>query len=81
VIDVENMRLHYAKTLAHWLGRFEDHEQEVRDLYDETFARAWRLYLASSVASFSTGWLQLYQVLFRRAHNNDISWSRAYMYS
>jgi cyclopropane-fatty-acyl-phospholipid synthase len=81
VIDVENMRLHYAKTLAHWLGRFEDHEQEVRDLYDETFARAWRLYLASSVASFSTGWLQLYQVLFRRAHNNDIPWSRAYMYS
>jgi cyclopropane-fatty-acyl-phospholipid synthase len=53
---VRASRLHYAKTLAHWLGRFEDHEQEVRDLYDETFARAWRLYLASSVASFSTGW-------------------------
>ena len=80
LIDVENMRLHYAMTLAHWLARFEDHEQEVHDLYDETFVRAWRLYLAGSVASFNTGWLQLYQVLFRRAPNNDIPWSRAYMY-
>jgi cyclopropane-fatty-acyl-phospholipid synthase len=80
VIDIENLRLHYAKTLGHWLRRFEDHEKEVRDLYDETFVRAWRLYLAGSVASFSTGWLQLYQVLFRRPHNNDIPWSRAYMY-
>lgn len=81
VIDVENLRLHYAKTLAHWLKRFEDHAQEVRDRYDETFVRAWRLYLAGSAASFSTGWLQLYQVLFKRAHDNNLPWSRAYMYS
>jgi cyclopropane-fatty-acyl-phospholipid synthase len=81
VVDVENLRLHYAETLAHWLMHFEEHEREVRDRYDETFVRAWRLYLAGSVASFRTGWLQLFQVLFLRAHNNDIPWTRAYMYS
>ncbi|MGH8659258.1 MAG: class I SAM-dependent methyltransferase [Gammaproteobacteria bacterium] len=81
VIDVENLRMHYAKTLEHWLRRFENHAQEVCDLYDETFVRAWRLYLAGSIASFSAGWLQLYQVLFHRAHDNDLPWSRDYMYS
>ncbi|MGH8603342.1 MAG: class I SAM-dependent methyltransferase, partial [Gammaproteobacteria bacterium] len=81
VIDVENLRMHYAKTLEHWLRRFENHAQEVCDLYDETFVRAWRLYLAGSIASFSAGWLQLYQVLFHRAHDNDLPWSRDYIYS
>jgi cyclopropane-fatty-acyl-phospholipid synthase len=80
VLDIENLRLHYAKTLQHWLARFEEHGQEVRQLYDETFVRAWRLYLSGSIASFTTGWLQLYQVLFHRAHNNDLPWSRDYLY-
>ncbi|MGH8626097.1 MAG: class I SAM-dependent methyltransferase [Gammaproteobacteria bacterium] len=81
VIDVENLRLHYAQTLEHWLSRYEDHVPEVQARYGHTFVRAWRLYLAGSIASFSTGWLQLYQVLFQRAQNNDVPWTRAYMYS
>ncbi len=43
----------YALTLRHWLGRFEAHKQQIRDLgYDEPFMRLWRFYLASCIASF-----------------------------
>lgn len=80
VLDVENLRLHYAKTLEHWLQRFEDRRDEVRDMFDEAFVRTWRLYLAGSLTTFKTGDLQLFQVNFTRADNNQIPWSRQYLY-
>ncbi len=81
VLDVENLRLHYAKTTAHWLTRFEQHADEIETMFDEAFVRAWRLYLSLSIASFNTGALQLFQVLFTRRGNNDLPWSRAYLYA
>jgi cyclopropane-fatty-acyl-phospholipid synthase len=77
VLDVENMRLHYAKTLEHWGRRFHDASSEVATMFDETFVRAWQLYLTGSQASFSTGSLQLFQVVFTRGNNNDVPWTRA----
>jgi cyclopropane-fatty-acyl-phospholipid synthase len=76
VLDVENLRLHYAKTLEHWLRRFESSTTEVARMFGESFVRAWRLYLAGSQASFSTGWLQLFQVVFARTGSNAIPWNR-----
>lgn len=76
VLDVENLRLHYAKTLEHWLRRFNDASGEVARTFDETFVRAWRLYLAGSQASFVTGSTQLFQVLFARGTSNAIPWTR-----
>lgn len=80
VLDVENLRLHYAKTLEHWLARFEAHVDEIRERYDEAFVRAWRLYLAGSIAGFTTGSMQLFQIVFTRQRNNDLPWSRAHLY-
>jgi cyclopropane-fatty-acyl-phospholipid synthase len=80
VLDVENLRLHYARTLEHWLDRFDGKEDEVRDMFDEKFVRMWRLYLAGSLTTFKTGDLQLFQVSFARADNNQIPWTRQYMY-
>lgn len=80
VLDVENLRLHYSKTLEHWLQRFDDCSDEIRQQFDESFVRAWRLYLAGSIAAFNTGELQLFQVVFNRALSNDIPWSRAHLY-
>src|SRR2546426_7879511 len=64
VIDVENLRLHYAQTLAHWNQRFAAAKENVRQRYGDTFLRAWELYLAGSQAAFATGWMQLFQVTF-----------------
>ncbi len=80
VLDVENLRLHYAKTLEHWLQRYEASFDRVTEMFDAEFARSWRLYLAGSLTSFRTGLLQLFQVSFARAANNDIPWTREYLY-
>ena len=76
VLDVENLRLHYAKTLQHWRDRFEKAAPDVEQMFDETFVRAWRLYLAGSQAAFSSGSMQLFQVVFARGTMNDIPWVR-----
>jgi cyclopropane-fatty-acyl-phospholipid synthase len=81
VLDVENIRLHYALTLRHWLDRYRVAEDRVRKMFDDTFVRMWRLYLAGSVAGFETGTLQLFQVLFTTRENNHIPLTRRYQYS
>ena len=73
ILDVENLRLHYARTLQHWLARFERRVGDVVAMFDDAFARAWRLYLAGSTASFVTGSLQLFQVSFARERDNSIA--------
>jgi cyclopropane-fatty-acyl-phospholipid synthase len=80
VLDVENIRLHYAETLRAWLARYEENVDKVRAMFDETFVRAWRLYLAGSIMAFEHGKLQLFQVLFARSGVNDIAWTRAHVY-
>jgi cyclopropane-fatty-acyl-phospholipid synthase len=76
VLDVENLRLHYSVTLDHWLRRFEASKETVAQMFDETFVRAWRLYLAGSKAAFTTGAMQLFQILFARGESNAIRWTR-----
>ncbi|MDX1605036.1 MAG: cyclopropane-fatty-acyl-phospholipid synthase family protein [Candidatus Competibacterales bacterium] len=80
VLDVENLRLHYARTLQHWLERFEGEADRVREMFDEAFVRSWRLYLAGSEAAFTVGELQLFQVLFARYDVNSVPLTREYIY-
>jgi len=80
VLDVENLRLHYAKTLEHWLQRYEENIDIVTEMFDQEFSRTWRLYLAGSHTAFKTGGMQLFQVLFNRAGNNQIPATRKYQY-
>ena len=75
VLDVENLRAHYARTLAHWRERFEGAADRVQDLLGARATRAWRLYLAGSEASFRTGWLELFQVVFG-APAEGLRWRR-----
>ena len=49
-------------------------------MFDETFVRAWRLYLSGSIMAFVHGKLQLFQVLFARTGVNAIPWTRAHVY-
>ncbi len=81
VLDVENLRMHYALTLDSWLRRYELHADQVEKMMDERFVRTWRLYLSGSKAAFTAGRLQLFQVLFAREQDNDIPWTRAHQYA
>lgn len=81
VLDVENLRLHYARTLEHWQQRYLAVRDEVRADYDERFARAWELYLAGARAGFVTGTMQLFQVVFARTESNRLPNSRRDLYA
>jgi cyclopropane-fatty-acyl-phospholipid synthase len=81
MLDVENIRLHYAETLRHWLARYEQSVDTVRGMYDEQFVRMWRMYLAGSIAAFQFGSLQLFQVLFARPTRNRLPLTRAHEYA
>ena len=80
VLDVENLRPHYARTCAIWLENYDRVADQVADMYDESFARMWRLYLAGSSAAFETGTMQLYQVVFAPQDNNAVPMTRAHQY-
>jgi cyclopropane-fatty-acyl-phospholipid synthase len=80
VLDVENIRLHYARTLEHWLERYEENADKVGAMFDETFVRAWRLYLTGSIAAFTTGKLQLFQVLFAPSGAPNVPRTRKHVY-
>jgi cyclopropane-fatty-acyl-phospholipid synthase len=81
VVDVENLRAHYALTLRHWRERFERAQAEGHVGFDERFRRTWRLYLAGSEAAFRTGSLQLFQVTFAPCGSNAVPWTRRGLYA
>lgn len=76
VIDVENLRRHYARTLEHWRDRFERVAPLVARRYGEAFVRTWRYYLAGAHAGFAAGYLQLFQVTFARESWTSGPWRR-----
>ena len=80
VLDVENLRLQYARTCAGWLTNFAAVYDEVKAMYSEECARMWRLDLAGSSAGFQSGTLQLFQVLFTPRANNNVPSTREYQY-
>ncbi len=79
--DAENLRLHYGRTLEHWAENFENALPEIRKTKDETFIRMWRLYLNACAASFNSGNISIHQFLFNKGVNNELPWTREYMYN
>jgi cyclopropane-fatty-acyl-phospholipid synthase len=59
----ENLREHYAKTLAAWCANLDEHWDEAVAEVGEGTARVWRLYMAGSRLGFERNQIQLHQVL------------------
>ena len=80
VSDTETLIRHYDKTLEHWLSRFLDKKNLVKDLFDEKFVKMWEFYLASCAAAFRYRDLVVFQLQivknFQSAHR-----TRDYIYS
>ena len=66
ILDVEGLRLHYARTCRHWVERLRDRADEARALVGERVYRTWLLYLTCSAVAFEAGSIGLYQVLLRK---------------
>ncbi|MEX2146892.1 MAG: cyclopropane-fatty-acyl-phospholipid synthase family protein [Candidatus Rokuibacteriota bacterium] len=66
ILDVEGLRLHYARTCRQWVERLSARAAEARALVGERVYRTWLLYLTCSAVGFETGSIGLYQVLLRK---------------
>jgi len=59
----ENLREHYAKTLAAWCANLDAHWDEAVAEVGQGTARVWRLYMAGSRLGFDRNVVELHQVL------------------
>jgi len=59
----ENLREHYAKTLAGWCANLDAHWDEAVAEVGQGTARVWRLYMAGSRLGFDRNVVQLHQIL------------------
>lgn len=66
ILDVEGLRLHYARTCRQWVERLRARADEARALAGERIYRTWLLYLTCSAVAFEHGSIGLYQVLLRK---------------
>ncbi len=66
IVDVEGLRLHYARTCRQWVERLRERADEARAVAGERTYRTWLLYLTCSVVAFEDGSIGLYQVLSRK---------------
>lgn len=87
VLDVENLRRHYALTLDCWAQRFDENWDAISTLdpvrFNERFRRAWRTYLWSCAEMFRSpnGRTYLFQVTVSKGNiSTDQPMSRGYLY-
>lgn len=89
VLDVENLRRHYALTLDEWARRFESRWERIVAIdparFDERFRRIWRTYLVGCAEMFRSpaGYTHLFQVVFSRGNVRSGAYpmSRAFLYA
>lgn len=88
VLDIENLRRHYAPTLDAWAERFEKHWPAIQRLdpqrFDERFRRIWRTYLIGCAEMFRSpaGYTHLFQIVFSKGNVTPRSYpmDRAHLY-
>jgi cyclopropane-fatty-acyl-phospholipid synthase len=88
VLDIENLRRHYALTLDAWAERFDRNWERIHALdpkkFDQRFRRIWRVYLYGCAEMFraSTGYTHLFQIVFSKGNVARASYpmSRAHLY-
>lgn len=84
IVDVESLRLHYARTLEFWSERLEAQLEQAKRMVPERALRIWRLYLAGCAYGFRHNWINLHQILASKPladGSHELPWSRADLYS
>jgi cyclopropane-fatty-acyl-phospholipid synthase len=81
VLDIENLRPHYALTCRRWEERLTANRDAGLRLVDEPTYRAWRIWLAASALSFEDGISSIYQVLMGKRGASRRRRTREHMYA
>lgn len=82
VLDVENLRRHYALTAHHWRKNFLANYDVIKRTMkvDDRFMRTWDFYLASVVGGFRSGHLNLVQMTMSYGINDEYPLTREFLY-
>jgi cyclopropane-fatty-acyl-phospholipid synthase len=88
VVDIENLRRHYAFTLDAWAERFDRNWPAIHALdprrFDERFRRIWRTYLIGCAEMFRSARerTHLFQIVYSRPNidHRNYPMSRAFLY-
>lgn len=73
LFSLQDMGLSYAKTLRHWLNRFNEKTNELDAMgFDNTFRRKWRYYLQYCEAAFAMRNISVVQALYTRPNNPNL---------
>src|SRR6185503_1429498 len=86
VLDIENMRRHYALTLDVWAERFDRNWERIHamdpKLFDERFRRIWRVYLYGCAEMFRSpaGKTHLFQIVFSKGNTTSYPMTRDFLY-
>ncbi|MEH6565989.1 MAG: C17 cyclopropane fatty acid synthase CfaB [Halopseudomonas sp.] len=83
VVDVESLRLHYARTLEHWSANLEARLDEASAYVDDRALRIWRIYLAGCAYGFARNWMNIHQILAVKPlpdGQHQLPWTRADLY-
>jgi cyclopropane-fatty-acyl-phospholipid synthase len=82
VLDLENLRRHYAMTAHHWRTNFLRNYDTIKLAmkFDDVFMRAWEFYLASVVTGFTTGQMHLIQIVMSQGLCDDYPLTRHFLY-
>lgn len=83
IMDVENLRRHYALTAHHWRANFLRNYDVIKATmkFGDEFMRTWEFYLASVVTGFRTGQINLIQMVMSNGINDDYPLTREFLYS
>ncbi len=72
--DLEEIGIHYARTLQEWRDRFLDHRPPLLEAgYDDRFQRLWEYYLAFCEAGFRSRQLRDVQIVLARAGSDSLA--------
>jgi cyclopropane-fatty-acyl-phospholipid synthase len=83
VTDIESLRRHYARTCHAWASRLEGNRERAAATAGDRRMRIWEVYLAGCAYGFEKGWMNIYQILARKAGaaENPLPLTREYMYA
>jgi len=81
LVHAESLRRHYALTLERWYENFQKHVDKIEEKFGRRFVRMWGLYLRGCAASFRVSGLNIYQLLFTKGINNELSLTLDHIYT
>lgn len=82
IVDIENLRFHYARTLREWVRRLEDNRTQAQGFVGEQRYKVWRMYMAGSALEFEEGKTGIHQILATKWTRSQglVPATRRYMY-